>query len=101
METIKLTFTGDPSHPGEKRQDLVIGEHTFPLGKPVDVPDTPAFRKLAANSHFNGGAVADDHDDAKPKTVAELKAALDGLDVPYPDGALKADLQALYDQATA
>ncbi len=101
METIKLTFTGDPNHPGEKREDLVIGEHVFPLGKAVDVPDTPAFRKLSSNNHFNGGAVADEPEDAKPKTVADLKAALDALGVPYPEGALKADLQSLYDQATA
>ncbi|WP_088147008.1 hypothetical protein [Achromobacter denitrificans] len=58
MDTIKLTFTGDPSNPGEKRDDLVIGDHTFPLGKAVEVPDTPAFRKLAENSHFKAGAPA-------------------------------------------
>lgn len=98
MDTIKLTFTGDPTHPGEKRDDLVIGEHVFALGKPVEVPDTAAFRKLAQNSHFNGAAAADE--DAKPKTVAELKAALDGLGIEHPEGALKADLQALYEAAT-
>ncbi len=36
-----------------------------------------------------------------PETVADLKAALDGLGVEYPDTARKADLQALYAEATA
>ncbi|EJO31257.1 hypothetical protein [Achromobacter marplatensis] len=69
METIKLTFTGDPFHPGEKRHDLVIGDHVFPLGKSVEVPDTPTFRKLAENSHFNGSVAVGE--DAKPKKSAK------------------------------
>ncbi|KUE88890.1 hypothetical protein ASL20_09705 [Cupriavidus necator] len=32
-----------------------------------------------------------------PQTVAELKQALDALQVEYPENAKKADLQALYD----
>lgn len=101
METIKLTFTGDPANPGEKRDDLVIGEHIFPLGKAVEVPGTPAFRKLAENSHFNGGGTPqqDDEGDEHPRTVAELKDALDARGIEYPADAKKADLIALYEAA--
>lgn len=101
METIKLTFTGDPAHPDEKRDDLVIGERIFPMGKAVEVPATPAFRKLAENSHFNAGASAqqDDEGDDHPRTVAELKEALDARGIEYPADAKKADLVALYEAA--
>ncbi|MNU70342.1 HeH/LEM domain protein [compost metagenome] len=99
METIKLTFTGDPAHPGEKRDDLVIGGHVFPLGKAVEVPDTPAFRKLAGNSHFNGGSPHQDEEGDHPRTVAELKEALEARGIEYPADAKKADLVALYEAA--
>lgn len=101
MESIKLTFTGDPANPGEKRDDLVIGDHIFPLGKAVEVPATPAFRKLAENSHFNGGAPEhqDEEGDEHPRTVAELKEALDARGIEYPADAKKADLTALYEAA--
>jgi hypothetical protein len=97
METITLTFTGDPAHPHEKRDDLVVGGHVFPLGKAVDVPATAAFRKLAENSHFNGGA--QEEGDEHPRTVADLKAALDERGIEYPADAKKADLIALYEAA--
>lgn len=99
METIKLTFTGDPANTGEKRDELIIGDLTFPLGKEVEVPDTAAFRKLAHNSHFNSGAAPKSVAE-KPKSVAELKEALTALGVEIPEGALKADLQALLDETT-
>ncbi|MNK33397.1 HeH/LEM domain protein [compost metagenome] len=98
MDTITLTFTGDPACPHEKRDELVIGDQVFPKGKPVEVPDTAAFRKLASNSHFNGGAAQDEGDD-HPRTVAELKAALDERGIEYPADAKKADLVALYEAA--
>lgn len=101
METITLTFTGDPANPHEKRDDLVIGDHVFPLGKAVEVPATAAFRKLAMNSHFLNGAEqqADDEGGTLPRTVPELKSALDELGIEYPENAKKADLVALYEAA--
>lgn len=93
---MKITFKGVPD---EKHASITQYGYIFPLGKPVDVQDAFAIRKLKSHPHFE---VADDIEDAKIKSEtstgrADLEQTAAGLglkvDGRWSDERLRAEVE--------
>lgn len=88
---IKLKCTANALVDGELVKKGTVAEYDNELAK----------RLLASNRFENTDAAIGAASTDAPDTVDKLKAALDELDVEYPNRATKAELEELYAEAIA